>query len=122
MNKPFAASVLVAVVLITLSSALTAGYLVLVAGPQMPSLVSAFVERLSSVFTAGAGAIIALLGASRLSGGKRPGSGTDARAKKRDPGTKADVGPKPAPTEASPRNKPSLTRRRPRTPKPPPLL
>jgi hypothetical protein len=103
MNKHFA--VFVAVVLITLSSALAAGYLVLVDGAQMPGLVSAFVERLSSVFTAGAGAIIALLGASRLPGGKRSGSETDAHGKKRDSEAKAAAGRTPAPTEASPRNK-----------------
>jgi hypothetical protein len=49
MNSHFTASVLVAVVLITLMSALAAGYVVLVDGPQMPGIVSSYVERLIGI-------------------------------------------------------------------------
>ena len=70
MNDHLPAAVLVAAILITLMSALAAGYVVLVYGPQMPGIVSAYVERLSLVYTAGAGAIFTLL-AIWLSGGKK---------------------------------------------------
>jgi hypothetical protein len=66
------AVVLVAVVGITLASAGGAAYLDLAYAQDMPPAVSAYVERLSSLFMAGAGAIIALLGAWGFSGRNKP--------------------------------------------------
>jgi hypothetical protein len=77
MNRKFAYLVLAAAIMLILLAAGVAGYLSIAYSEQMPAAVSAYVEHLSSLFMAGAGAIFALLGVWGLSsGGKKPPTDT----------------------------------------------
>jgi hypothetical protein len=61
MNKNFA-TILLAVVLITVLSAAASGYIAIVYGSNMSPSLSEFQQKLSYLFMTGSGAIIGLLG------------------------------------------------------------